>query len=76
MQPVTTRFPGRPARSPATPLTGRSGASRCRLSLAARHAMEHPPVDTQGAVAAEPQTRVLQTSCPDNPLLPRVLTLP
>lgn len=46
MQPVPTRIPGRPAPSPITPYTRSSGASRCRLRLAARHAMEHPPADT------------------------------
>ncbi|KAL6037697.1 hypothetical protein STEG23_005966 [Scotinomys teguina] len=75
MQPVPTR-PRPPLTTPASLRTRHPGASCCGLRLAACHAMEHPPADTQGAAAAELRTQALQTSCcPDSPLLSQVLTL-
>lgn len=67
--------PRPPLAIPASPRTRHSGASCCGLRLAACHAMEHPPADTQGAAAAELRTRTLQTGCPDSPLPSQVLTL-
>lgn len=66
----THTHPRPPGAVPATQRTRRSGASRCGLRLAARHAIEHPPANTQGAAVAEPPTRVLQTGFPNSPLPP------
>lgn len=71
MQPVPTLIPGCPARSPATTRTSSSGASRCGLHFAARHAMEHPPADTlSGGQGCFRQDVPTVPSCPRfSPLL-------
>lgn len=67
----TQTRPGPPRAIPASPRTRHPGASCCGLRLAACHAMEHPPADTQGAAAPE-----LHSGAADRlPLSPQFLTL-